>query len=212
MNAGGDIMALSEKLKAYRVNKGLSQEKIAELLGVSRQAVTKWEAGQTTPSSDNLIALAKLYNVPLDELVGTKKIVDEENRNSPRYNPILRANLTKIAIMCQTIYLNAAIQEYDWADIPFSNTFRIIFLLVPLLLSSIWMAFNLRYEQDKKQLKKNTCIELLYCSIQVAIALIGYYTKWYLPTVVLLITICLVYILEINPKYMNRQLVNKKSE
>ena len=55
-------MTLGERLKMYRRQKGLSQEKIAEMLGVSRQAVTKWELGQTTPSSDNLIALANLYD------------------------------------------------------------------------------------------------------------------------------------------------------
>lgn len=55
-------MTLGERLKMYRRQKGLSQEKIAEMLCVSRQAVTTWELGQTTPSSDNLIALANLYD------------------------------------------------------------------------------------------------------------------------------------------------------
>ena len=58
----------------YRTQKGLSQEKIAEMLNVSKQAVTKWEVGQTTPSSDNLIALANLYDVSLDELIGKNEI------------------------------------------------------------------------------------------------------------------------------------------
>ena len=115
MNAGGDIMTLGEKLKMYRTHKGLSQEKIAEMLDVSRQAVTKWEANQTTPSSDNLIALAKLYEVSLDELIGreSETNVDEEKKNlySPKHNPILRANLIKIAIMAQAIFLNTAVQR-----------------------------------------------------------------------------------------------------
>ena len=51
--ARGDNMTLGERLKMYRTQKGLSQEKIADMLDVSRQAVTKWEAGQTTPSSNN---------------------------------------------------------------------------------------------------------------------------------------------------------------
>lgn len=90
------------------------------------------------------------------------------------------------------------------------NVFRLFFVFLPLLLSSIWMAFNLRYEKDKKQLKKNTRIELLYCVVQVVIALIGYYAKLYFPMTISLIIVCLVYILYINPKYMNRQLVKKK--
>ena len=56
-------MTLGERLKMYRTHKRLSQEKIAEMLDVSRQAATKWEAGQTTPSSDHFIALANLYDV-----------------------------------------------------------------------------------------------------------------------------------------------------
>lgn len=62
-------MTLGERLKAQRKAKGLSQEKVAEMVGVSRQAVTKWEADQSTPSSDNLIALSELFQIPLDKLV-----------------------------------------------------------------------------------------------------------------------------------------------
>lgn len=204
-------MTLGERLKLCRTSKGLSQEKIAELLGVSRQAVTKWEAGQTTPSSDNLIALAGLYDISLDELVRAKKPVEKGEENQSTGNPILRANLTRIAIMCQTVFLNTAIQEYEPIGIPLVDGFlRDVLLLIPLLLSSVWMACNLRYEKDKRQLKKNAFIELLYCVIQLGIALVGYYTKGYFATAVLLILVCLIYILYINPKYMNRTLVKRK--
>ena len=203
-------MTLGERLKRYRTRKGLSQEKIAELLGVSRQAVTKWEAGQTTPSSDHLMTLASLYELSLDELVSANRPVTEGNSNRPKDNPILRANLTKIAIICQTVFLNTAIQEYEPIGISWVDGLRVVLVLVPLLLSSIWMAWNLRYEKDKKQWKKNARIELLYCLIQLAIALVGYYAKTYFTTAVLLILVCLLYILYINPKYMNRTLVKRK--
>lgn len=48
---------------------GLSQEALAERLGVSRQAVSKWERGESSPDTDNLIALARLYNISLDALL-----------------------------------------------------------------------------------------------------------------------------------------------
>ena len=67
-------MTLSEKLKMYRTNNGLSQEKVAELVGVSRQAVTKWEVGQSMPSSEKLIALASIYGTSVDELTEVKNI------------------------------------------------------------------------------------------------------------------------------------------
>ena len=52
-----------------RKQAGLSQEALAEKLGVSRQAVSKWERSESSPDTDNLIALAKLYGVSLDELL-----------------------------------------------------------------------------------------------------------------------------------------------
>ena len=61
---------LAENLKYYRKEKGLSQEKVSEYLEVSRQAVTKWEANSSRPSSDNLIKLAQLFEVDVDTLLG----------------------------------------------------------------------------------------------------------------------------------------------
>ena len=59
-------MTVGERLRECRFRQGLSQEKVAELLGVSRQAVTKWESGKSLPSSENMLALASLYGVSLD--------------------------------------------------------------------------------------------------------------------------------------------------
>ena len=212
--AGGDHMTLGERLKMYRTQKGLSQEKIAEMLNVSRQAVTKWEAGQTTPSSDNLIALANLYDVSLDQLIGknenetvsTEK--EKEKRFSPKQNPILRNNFIIIAIIAQAAFLNVAIQPLYTEGTPYHILF-LLFKYLPLLAASVWMAYNLHYEKDPKQRKKNALLELAYCVVMVMIALVGYYTKWYFPAAVALISVALIYIFVINPKYMNRHLVKR---
>ena len=63
---------LAENLMYYRKKKGLSQEKIAEYLEVSRQAVTKWETNTSKPNSDNLIKLAQLFEVDVDTLLGNE--------------------------------------------------------------------------------------------------------------------------------------------
>ena len=60
---------LGETLKEYRTNNKMTQEFVAESLGVSRQAVSKWESGTTEPSTSNLIALTKLYKVSADEIL-----------------------------------------------------------------------------------------------------------------------------------------------
>lgn len=60
---------LGETLKAHRVRCRMTQEFVAERLGVSRQAVSKWENGTSDPSTSNLIALAKLYEISVEELL-----------------------------------------------------------------------------------------------------------------------------------------------
>lgn len=62
---------LGETLKAHRTSRGYTQEYVAEALGVSRQAVSKWENGTSDPSTANLMALAKLYGLTVDELLHT---------------------------------------------------------------------------------------------------------------------------------------------
>ena len=61
--------ALGEVLKEHRTRLKMTQEFVAESLGVSRQAVGKWESGASEPSMSNLIALAKLYGVEPEELL-----------------------------------------------------------------------------------------------------------------------------------------------
>lgn len=63
-------MNFAEKLKTLRKQTGLSQEKLAEKMGVSRQAVTKWETDAGLPDIENLVAVSKLFGVPLEELIG----------------------------------------------------------------------------------------------------------------------------------------------
>lgn len=62
-------MKLGEKLVVLRKERGLTQLKLAEMLNVSRQAVSRWEAGDAVPSTDNLKCLGRLYDVPLEYLL-----------------------------------------------------------------------------------------------------------------------------------------------
>ena len=60
---------LGETIKVYRMERNMTQEFVAESLGVSRQAVSKWEKGTSDPSTSNLLALAKLYGISAEELL-----------------------------------------------------------------------------------------------------------------------------------------------
>ncbi len=60
---------LSERIYQFRRKSGLSQEQLAEKVGVSRQAISKWESGASTPELEKLLELSKCFNITLDELV-----------------------------------------------------------------------------------------------------------------------------------------------
>ncbi len=62
-------MELNEKLISLRKKNKLTQAQVAEALDVSRQAISNWETGAVLPSTDNLIALSRLYQVPADHLL-----------------------------------------------------------------------------------------------------------------------------------------------
>jgi transcriptional regulator with XRE-family HTH domain len=75
----------ANRLYELRKKNNLSQEELAEKLGVSRQAVSKWERSEASPDTDNLIGLAKIYGLSLDELIyGKKEETKEETQEEPK--------------------------------------------------------------------------------------------------------------------------------
>lgn len=69
-------MTLGEKLRQLRNTKSMSQEKFAEEMNVSRQAVSKWEINQSLPQMDKLIEISDYFNVTLDYLVKNEEVSD----------------------------------------------------------------------------------------------------------------------------------------
>ena len=78
---------IAQRRAARRKQAGLSQEALAERLGVSRQAVSKWERSESSPATDTLIALAQLYGLSLDDLL----YGDDEIRDDVTFEAACRA-------------------------------------------------------------------------------------------------------------------------
>lgn len=68
----------AQRLADLRRSKGFSQEGLARKLGLSRQAVSKWERAESSPDTENLISLAKLYGVSLDELLNPSDEIEDD--------------------------------------------------------------------------------------------------------------------------------------
>ncbi|WP_066828726.1 helix-turn-helix transcriptional regulator [Collinsella ihumii] len=69
---------IAQRLAELRRAKGYSQEALANELGLSRQAVSKWERAESSPDTENLIALARLYGVSLDDLLNVDKDIEDD--------------------------------------------------------------------------------------------------------------------------------------
>ena len=80
-------MEFNEKLQELRKQKGLTQEELAELLYVSRTAISKWESGRGFPNIESLKAISKFFSVSLDELLSSEEILsiaENEHKQTER--------------------------------------------------------------------------------------------------------------------------------
>ena len=134
-------------------------------------------------------------------MVNTKKITEKEKR--------ARGDRTLLAIVLQVVALNFFVQPIADADNAPSSSVIMLIKIVPLLATTIWMFYNLRYEEDADQRQKNTKIELIYCLVQLAAALAGYMLQQHYYAGMVIISLAVLYILVINPLLMNRKLATK---
>ena len=86
---------LSEKIYALRRKSGLSQEQLAEKIGVSRQAISKWEGGLSTPELDKLRALSEFFKITMDELVGEQGEISADTKHEA---PADKTAVSKVGI------------------------------------------------------------------------------------------------------------------
>lgn len=105
-------MTFGEKLLALRKQNNFSQEELAEKLGVSRQAISRWESGETMPDSPNLLQISKIFSVSADYLLRDEieEIFPEpkmEKNESKRKNPLFIIYIFGLLGMAALLYVIA---------------------------------------------------------------------------------------------------------
>ena len=105
-------MTLGERLLGYRTNIGISQEKLAEKIGVSRQTISKWETNQSTPDFDKILPLCEVLGITTEELIkGEKEVKNAELEEIKQENErtkkgyIQKRNKKKAIVLSVSIFL-----------------------------------------------------------------------------------------------------------
>lgn len=105
-------MNFSEKLYELRKKESLSQEELAEKVGVSRQTISKWEMGQSSPEMEKLVNLSKIFDISLDELVGNDDINEKENKPQEDVKPKKKHIFLKILMVICIIYFIICVTKF----------------------------------------------------------------------------------------------------
>lgn len=98
-------MTTGEKIAALRREKGLSQEALGEKLGLSRQAVSKWESDQAVPTMDNLVELSRLFGVPVDTLLRPDEPLPEKGQETNSRPQVLDKRLRIYFVILSALLL-----------------------------------------------------------------------------------------------------------
>ena len=122
-------MTLGERIKEQRKSCGLSQEKLAELVGVSRQAVTKWETDQSAPSTEKLFKLAEIFGTTVDLLIKSEATPTqspaeqiyfmykmEQEQKRAEFKAKLKKNVTVALCITAGYFLFYLIGRFIWCD------------------------------------------------------------------------------------------------
>ncbi len=198
---------IANRLLELRKKNKLSQEELATRIGISRQAISKWERAEASPDTDNLISLAKLYNVSLDELLKTdedyaedyytENISNDQNSNNQYdekgYTIIEEENKFKITkgmlyafpypILVVIIYLSIGFSANLW------HPSWILFLTIPIYYCAIPF-----FDDGKVRITKRTLLAFPYPVLVVGIFLLaGFCLNLWHPAWILFLTIPIYY-------------------
>lgn len=130
-------MTLGEKILSLRTARDMSQDDLAEKLEVSRQSVSKWETGQSTPDLDKIIRLADLFGVSVDELVRSgeaprTQVVYVEQKRKWELSPVQKLGM--IMAVTGALYLIIGLIAEDW-PLVYHKMAPLLILSLPLLLA-----------------------------------------------------------------------------
>ena len=189
---------LADRLVELRKEHKLSQEALAEKLGLSRQSISKWERAEASPDTDNLIALAEVYGITLDELLGNNEPKERKQETQPQSENKERSakqikgkqNLKKAPLLflgAIAIYVGGGIilGVFWWS---------LMWILFPLVLGYTFSALSMCFEDRKLLSIIFSTIAAIFLAVSLYIVLGIAFGLWGLAWIIFLAIPAYVYI------------------
>lgn len=158
-------MKFNEKLIDLRKKQGLSQEELGNKLNVTRQTVSKWELGQTTPEMDKLAELSKLFNISVDELISEsdEQVNTNQIKEEPiNTNPISEPQTTSNTINQEKITENSNGREKTVKAIIIGALIIVLILIAGMIVSN-------HKKAEKEEQQKETFFSMIFNFIETMI-------------------------------------------
>lgn len=189
---------LADRLVELRKEHKLSQEALAEKLGLSRQSISKWERAEASPDTDNLIALAEVYGITLDQLLGNDKPKEPKQETQPQSKKEElsakqikgKQNLKKAPLLflgAIAIYVGGGIilGVFWWS---------LMWILFPLVLGYTFSALSMCFEDRKLLSIIFSTIAAIFLAVSLYIVLGIAFGLWGLAWIIFLAIPAYVYI------------------
>lgn len=199
---------IANRLLELRKKAGLSQEELANRLGISRQSVSKWERAESSPDTDNLICLAKIYNVSLDEILNTDESIEEIAKSTKAKTDekiqIIKGDKCMIINGKGTTYVPRFSQRQKrkiskMHKFPFPIFITILYLILGTLFNwwhpgwLLFLTIPLYYTLVEAIIKKSAAIFAYPVLVTIVFFILGFYYNWWHPGWVIFATIPLYY-------------------
>ena len=108
-------MNMADRIQYLRKSKGISQEELADKVGVSRQAVSKWESEQSTPDLEKIIIMSDFFGVTTDYILkGIEPVADKEQKNKELTSKVLIYHQQLLLLLGCFVHLVIGMQNKQW--------------------------------------------------------------------------------------------------
>jgi len=147
---------MNNRIKKFRLKCKLTQQQLADLMDVTRQAVTRWESGTVEPSTENLISLAQIFDCSVDELIGNDSVAPQEKvvirevlvkeEKKPSFWSIKKANIF--------LYIIISIAVAAYLIIRFTTNYSITIIgviLIPVIVISTIISLICNTDEIKEK-------------------------------------------------------------